>query len=113
MSNNFYENFSEFHFNEDNSFTCKAPETFECSELENLAIALLWESSLDFNLSGEDGCINNFDMYTPLYNLNNGYEYLIPYSVAEKWKNGEEVTIYGKIPDEEELADIKEFMENY
>ena len=24
MSNNFYENFSEFHFNEDNSFTCYA-----------------------------------------------------------------------------------------
>ena len=113
MSNNFYENFSEFHFNEDNSFTCKAPETFECSELESLAIALLWETSLDFNLSGEDGCINNYDMYTPLYNFNNGYEYFIPYSVAEKWKNGEEVTIYGKIPDEEELADIKEFMENY
>ena len=52
-------------------------------------------------------------MYTPLYNLNNGYEYLIPYSVAEKWKNGEEVTIYGKIPDEEEMQDINDYMDNY
>ena len=113
MSNNFYVNFSEFHFNDDNSFTCKAPKTFECSELESLAIALLWEPSLDFNLSGEDGCINNFDMYTPLYNLNNCYEYVIPYSVAERWENGEEVTIHGKQLSEEELESVRDFMDNY
>ena len=82
-------------------------------DVENYEFEVFEILDTDFNLSGEDGCINNFDMYTPLYNLNNGYEYLIPYSVAEKWKNGEEVTIYGKIPDEEEMQDIKEFMENY
>ena len=110
-TNNWYSNFSEFHFNEDGSFTCKRPETIECSELENFAIALLWESSLDFNVSGEDGCISNFDMYTPLYNCNNGMLYLVPYSTAEEWKNGEEVTVYGRIPDEEEMKEINEFME--
>ena len=35
------------------------------------------------------------------------------YSVAEKWKNGEEVTISGKIPAEEEMQDIHDYMDNY
>ena len=110
MSNNWYSNFSEFHFNEDGSFTCKAPEIFDCDELRSLAVTLLWESSLDFELSGEDGCLGNFDMYTPLYNENNGMEYLIPYSVSDDWKNGKEVTIYGKKLNEEEMKDIEDFM---
>lgn len=113
MENNWYSNFSMFKWNDEEgeSFTCKRPEEFECDELESLAIALIWESSLDFNISGEDGCINNYDMYTPLYNLNKNKEYLIPYSVSEKWRNGEEVTIYGRTPDEEELTEIFRFME--
>ena len=110
-TNNWYSNFSEFKFNEDGSFTCKRPDEFSCLETENLAIALLWESSLDFNLSGEDGCLSNYDMYTPLYNSNNGFEYLVPYSTAEEWKKGKEVTIYGRKPDEEELDYILKFME--
>ena len=114
MENNWYSNFSMFRWNDEdgNSFTCKRPEKFDCDELESLAIALLWEPSLDFNLSGEDGCINNYDMYTPLYNLNKGKEYLVSYSIAEKWRNGEEVTIHGKTPDEEELTEINKFMED-
>lgn len=110
MGNNYYGNFSMFRFNEDGSFTCKRPEEIECEELESLAIALLWETSLDFNLSGEDGCISNYDMYTPLYNSNNGMEYLIPYSDAYKWKQGEEITIYGKLISEEEYIEIERFM---
>ena len=110
-TNNWYSNFSEFHFNDDGSFTCKRPDEFSCLETENLAIALLWESSLDFNVSGEDGCMGNFDMYTSLYNCNNGFQYLIPYSTAEEWKEGKEVTIYGHIPNEEELSDIHRYME--
>lgn len=110
-TNNYYSNFSEFHFNDNGaSFTCKRPEIFDCSEVESLAIALLWETSLDFCLSGEDGCISNFDMYTPLYNCNNGYQYLIPYSTAEEWKEGKEVTIYGRIPDEDEQKEIDNYM---
>lgn len=111
-TNNWYSNFSEFHFNDDGSFTCKRPDEFSCLETENLAIALLWESSLDFNVSGEDGCMGNFDMYTPLYNYYNGLEYLIPYSTAEDWRNGEEVIIYGRELVGEDLEDVLRFMDS-
>ena len=109
--NNFYSCFSDFHFNKNNSFTCKRPKTFSCEETESLAVALLWESGLDFEIAGEDGCLNNFDMYSPLYNFKTGLLYLIPYSVSDEWKNGKEVTIYGREVDEEELKNIYEFME--
>ena len=109
--NNFYSCFSDFRFNKNNSFTCKRPEVFSCEETESLAVALLWESGLDFEIAGEDGCLNNFDMYTPLYNFKTGLLYLIPYSVSDEWKNGKEVTIYGREVDEEELKNISEFME--
>lgn len=112
--NNWYDNFSSFKFdnNTGDSFTCKRPKSFECKELENLSIALLWENSLDFVVSGEDGCMGNYDMYTPLYNYYTGKQYLISYSVAEDWKNGKEVTIYGTTPNESEMKDIEEFTEN-
>ena len=110
--NNWYNNFSSFKFNEDGSFTCKRPDDFSCLETENLAIALLWEGSLDFVIAGEDGCLGNFDMYTPLYNYNNGMLYLVPYSTADEWKEGKEVTIYGRIPDEDEMKEIERFMED-
>ena len=111
-TNNWYCNFSEFHFNEDGSFTCKRPEEFSCLETENFAVALLWEGSLDFVIAGDDGCISNFDMYTPLYNCNNGILYLIPYSTADEWKEGKEVTIYGRVPDEDEMKKIERLMED-
>ena len=50
-------------------------------------------------------------MYSPLYNFKTGLLYLIPYSVSDEWKNGKEVTIYGREVDEEELKNIYEFME--
>lgn len=109
--NNFYSCFSDFRFNKNNSFTCKRPKTFSCEETESLAVALLWESGLDFEIAGEDECLNNFDMYSPLYNFKTGLLYLIPYSVSDEWKNGKEVTIYGREVDEEELKNIYEFME--
>ena len=111
-TNNWYCNFSEFHFNENgSSFTCKRPEKIKCSELENLTIALLWETGLDFNLSGEDFCLSNYECATPIYNCNNGYEYWVSYSDANSWKNGNEVTIYGRIPNKEELKEINKYME--
>lgn len=108
--NNWYVNFSSFKFNEDGSFTCKRPEGSSCLETENFVIALLWEGSLDFVVAGDDGCLGNFDMYTPLYNCNNGMFYLVSYSDAERWKNGKEVTIYGRIPDEDEQKEIDNYM---
>lgn len=109
--NNWYSNFSHFEFNNNGeSFTCKRPEGFSCSEVESLGIALLWEDSLDFVHSGEDGCLGNYDMYFTLYNYYTGREYLISYSTAESWKNGEEVTIYGEVPNEERMKEIEEFI---
>lgn len=114
MKNNWYNNFSMFKWNDEegNSFTCKRPEEFECDELESLAIALIWESSLDFEVSGWDGSAGNYDAYTPLFNMNKGKEYLIYYSDAKRWREGEEVTIYGKTPNKEEMAEINTFMES-
>lgn len=111
MENNWYENFSMFKWNEDGSFTCKRPNEFSCDEVKSLAVALLWENEMDFEICGEDGCASNFDMYTPLYNWHNGMEYLVLYSNSEDWLNGREVTIYGKIPDDDEMSDINEYME--
>lgn len=104
-------NFGFFQWHEDGSFTVKRPETFESDEVSSLAIALLWDSSEDFELSGEDGCAGNYDMYTPLFNANNGYEYLILYSQAEDWKEGKEVTIHGRQPSEEDLKDIWNYID--
>lgn len=113
LPNNWYDNFSAFEWQEDDSFICKASEeALKSSDTQNLMIALLWELSLDFAIAGEDGCMGNYDMHTPLYNYNNNKLYLIPHSEAEKWKEGEIIRIYGREIDEEERKEIEEFM-NY
>lgn len=114
VANNWYTNFGSFKFNDEDgtSFTCTRPKEFTCEELESLPIALLWESGLDFELAGEDGCLGNWDMYTPLYNTHNGLLYLIPHSDSQNWRQGEEVTINGRTVDEEELHEIEKFFQN-
>lgn len=111
LPNNWYGNFSAFEWQEDDSFICKASEeALKSPDTQNLVIALLWEWSLDFAVAGEDGCMGNYDMYTPLYNYNNDKLYLVPHSEAEKWKEGEIIRIYGRETDKEERREIEEFM---
>ncbi len=113
LPNNFYSNFSIFEWQEDDSFVCKASnEALKSHDTQNLMIALLWENSLDFAITGEDGCISNYDMYTPLYSYKTDKLYLIPYSEAEKWKEGEIIRIYGREMNEEERKFVEEFMNN-
>lgn len=103
LPNNWYSNFSVFEWQDDDSFVCKASkEALESVDTQNLMIALLWENSLDFALAGEDGCMSNYDMYTPLYSYKTDKLYLIPHSEAEKWKEGEIIRIYGKEMSDEE-----------
>ena len=111
LPNNWYDNFSAFEWQEDASFVCKASEeALKSPDTQNLMIALLWELSLDFAIAGEDGCMGNYDMYTPLYSYKTDKLYLILHSEAEKWKEGEIVRIYGREIDEEERKEIEEFM---
>ena len=111
LPNNWYSLFSVFEWQEDDSFICKASEeALESPDTQNLMIALLWELSLDFAIAGEDGCMGNYDMYTPLYSYKTDKLYLILHSEAEKWKEGEIVRIYGREVDEEEREEIEEFM---
>lgn len=113
LPNNWYSLFSVFEWQEDDSFICKASEeALQGLETQSLAIALFWESFLDFSLAGEDGCLSNYDMYTPLYSFKTDKLYLIPYSESEKWKEGEIIRIYGREIDDEERKEIEEFM-NY
>lgn len=111
LPNNWYGNFSAFEWQEDDSFICKASEeALKSPDTQNLVIALLWEWSLDFAVAGEDGCMGNYDMYTPLYNYSNDKLYLVSHSEAEKWKEGEIIRIYGRETDKEERREIEEFM---
>lgn len=113
LSNNWYNLFSAFEWQEDDSFICKASkEALESPDTQNLMIALLWESSFDFALAGEDGCMGNYDMYTPLYSYKTDKLYLVPHSEAEKWKRGEVIQIFGREMDEEERKYVEEFMNN-
>ena len=111
LPNNWYDNFSAFEWQEDDSFVCKASEeALKYLETQNLMVALLWESSLDFAIAGEDGCMGNYDMYAPLYSYKTDKLYLIPYSEADKWEKGEIIRIYEREIDEEERKEIEEFM---
>ena len=111
LPNNWYDNFSAFEWQEDGSFVCKASEeALKSPDTQNLMIALLWELSLDFALAGEDGCMGNYDMYTPLYSYKTDKLYLMLHSEAEKWKEGEIIRIYGREIDDEERKEIEEFM---
>lgn len=113
LPNNWYSLFSVFEWQEDDSFICKASEeALQGLETQSLAIALFWESFLDFSLAGEDGCLSNYDMYTPLYSFKTDKLYLIPYSESEKWKEGEIIRIYGREIDDEERREIEEFMDS-
>ena len=111
LGNNFYSLFSCFKWHPDNSFTCKiSDEASKSDETKNLFISLLWENDFDFVLAGEDGCLSNYDMYTPIFNSKNGYIYLIPHSVAEKWKEGEIITVYGEKATEEQIKEIFDYL---
>ena len=113
IPNNFYSNFSYFEFNDDDSFTCiPSEEALNCLETKNMLISLLWETSLDFVLAGEDGCISNYDMYTPIYNYKNNKLYLVPHSVANNWSKFDIVTIYPTEMDEDTKKEVMEFIEN-
>lgn len=113
LPNNFYNLFDYFKFTKD-GFICKASEqALNCLETQNLAVSLIWESDLDFVLAGEDGCISNYDMYTPIYSYKTDLIYFIPYSVAENWKKGEIIEITnGREVTEEERQYIEEFSNN-
>lgn len=110
IPNNYYSLFDYFKYTED-GFICKASkEALNCLETQNLAVSLIWESFLDFVLAGEDGCISNYDMYTPIYSYKTDKLYLIPYSVAENWKKGEIIEICnGRKITDEEMKNIENF----
>lgn len=111
---NWLRNFDVFEVTEEGVITCKASEeALNLLETQSLAVALLWEDALDAILIGEDGCLNNFDMYTPIFVARFNCEYLVPYSTAEKFKNGETVTLYPqKEFTEEELEEGLNWAEN-
>lgn len=104
LPNNFYNLFDYFKYTK-TGFICKASEqALSNLETQNLMVSLIWENGLDFTLAGEDGCISNFDMYTPLYSYYTNLVYIIPHSVAENWKKGDIIEICnGREPTQEEL----------
>lgn len=106
---NWFHVFEYFRFNEDGSFTVKRGENFHYAE-EGLIWDLTNDINLDFKVCGEDGCINNFDMYTPLFNPMTNMLYLIPYSKQEEYSQMMEVTIYGREVSAEELREIYNYI---
>lgn len=104
LPNNFYSLFDYFKYTK-TGFICKASEqALSNLDTQNLMVSLIWENGLDFTLAGEDGCISNFDMYTPLYSYYTNLVYIIPHSVAENWKKGDIIEICnGREPTQEEL----------
>lgn len=101
-----YMNFDSLtmHENEEGDIylKCKASQDFLDQKDGGLAVALLDESSLDFMIAGEDGCISNFDMYSILYNSWMDLVFLIPYSTSEEFMLGAEVNICGREPEEDD-----------
>lgn len=93
--NNWLKNFDVFNVNEEGVIECCASEeALKLAETRSLAVALLWEDGLDGILVGEDGCLNNFDMYTPIFLSRFNCEYLVPHSTAEDFSYGRTVTLY-------------------
>lgn len=110
LNNAFMQNFEHFILNEeDGSITCKASQEFLESGEEGLAIALLWENDLNMSIFCDDQCMSNFDMASLLYDVHIDLIYLIPYSVSDKFMEGEEVTIYGQYPTKEDIETYEEF----
>lgn len=113
--NNWLKNFDEFTVTDEGVITCKASEeALRLTETQSLAIALFWEDGLDAILVGEDGCINNFDMYTPIFLSRFNCEYLVPHSISNSFAKGETVTLYPKTDlTKEELDEDLEWAENH
>lgn len=111
---NWYGNFEYFRFNTNGSITCKvSQEALNVAETQSLAIAILWENCLDAQLVGEDGCMGNYEMYTPIYIPKIGLAFLIPYGVSDQFARGKEVTVQGYEPDENELLEFIDWWNNH
>lgn len=93
--NNWLVLFDKFDISEDGTIVCKASEqALMTLETQSLPVCLLWESAFDSMLIGEDGCMGNFDMYTPIYLERFETMYLVPHSTSYEFAEGKEVTLY-------------------
>lgn len=106
---NWFQSFEYFRWNEDGSFTVKRGDDFTYDE-EGLIWDLINEPTLNFEIAGEDGCAGNFDMYTQLYDHMTGKLYLVLYSTQEEYREMNEVTVYGRDVEDDELAEIYDYI---
>lgn len=113
--NNWLKNFDVFKVDEEGVIECFASdEAIRVAETRSLAVALLWEDSLDAILVGEDGCMGNYDMYTPIFLARFNCEYLIPYSTSEDFSHRKVVTLYPQTEmTKEELEEDLKWAENH
>lgn len=110
--------FNFFKFNEeDSSVSCRIdkeyaienPEFFEHKSI-GLLIALCELSGLDFYPIGDEFSLGNFDTGFLVHNTRINMLYIISGSDSIEFCNGKEIRIYGRVPDEEDIDYMNEFM---
>lgn len=74
----------------------------------NLVFDLVNSAELDFELAGDEGCADNYDMYYPLYNAYTGLLYLILGADCARYASGEWVHIYGRKLDKSDIESLIE-----
>ena len=93
---------------EDGTFKVQQEELDKTNLADRNGIELIWDLlndiSLDFDLAGDAGCASNYEMYYPLYNAYTGLMYLVLDRELDAYHRGEEVTLYGYVPSDEEMA---------
>lgn len=93
-------NYKQF---KNNNFNIKADEPNQ-----NLLEDLCNCGSLDFAISGDEGCASNYEMYYPLINYNTVCEYLVTDTDIERYKQGYTVKLIARELTEEELEKFLE-----
>lgn len=93
---------------EDGTFKVQQEELDKSNLIDRNGIELIWDLindiSLDFDLAGDEGCASNYEMYYPLYNAHTGLMYLVLDRDLEAYRRGEEITLSGYVPSDEEMT---------
>ncbi len=111
--NDIYDYGNEYHGiyakrNPDFSYTLARDPSAEVTRDTSLPFDLL-NSTLDFVIASNDYCVNNCEMAFDLYDCYTGRLYRVTFTDCENYMNGQAVTLYGHVPDEDEQKAMMEF----
>lgn len=77
---------------------------------QNYSLAFdLLNSDLDLVVASDNYCMNNFMIAFDLYDFYTGMLFRVTFQDCEDYMQGKEVTLYGHIPDEDEIEAMMEF----